>query len=115
MKTGALLFALAAVASAVTAPVVVAEGESHPISGVDDPHVQELGAWAVTEHGKRANDELRFGKVVGGDEWVAAGMDYYQLYIVAVNLASQNVTYNAVVSEQIRTNTRKLISFDRAN
>ncbi|KAJ1298239.1 hypothetical protein BS78_01G438600 [Paspalum vaginatum] len=114
MKTCTLLFAIAAVASAVTAAVVVAEGEPHTISDVNDPRIQELGAWAVAEHVKRANDGLRFGKVVSGDEWVAAGMNY-RLYIVAVNLAGQNVTYNAVVFEQIWTNTRKLISFDRVN
>ena len=76
-------------------------------------HVQDIGAWAVAEHVKRANDGLRFGRVVRGEEQIVAGVNY-RLGIVAANLAGQNATYNAVVYEQIWTNTRRLLSFDRA-
>nr|CAB3501643.1 unnamed protein product [Digitaria exilis] len=83
------------------------------IRDVNDAHVQEIGAWAVAEHVKRASDGLRFGRVAGGERLLVAGYNY-RLRIDAVNLAGQNVTYNAVVYEQPWTNTRQLVSFDRA-
>uniref|UniRef100_K4AGC7 Cystatin domain-containing protein n=2 Tax=Setaria italica TaxID=4555 RepID=K4AGC7_SETIT len=114
MRTCSLLVAIAAaIAAAATTPVTATlHGGWGVIPDVEDAHVQEIGAWAVAEHVKRANDGLRFGKVVSGEEQVVSGANY-RLDIVAVNLAGQNATYNAVVSEQIWTNTRKLLSFDR--
>ncbi|PAN50945.1 hypothetical protein GQ55_9G569200 [Panicum hallii var. hallii] len=108
-----LLVATAAAAFAVAAPVTANLGGWGVIPDVEDAHVQEIGAWAVAEHVKRANDGLRFGKVARGEEQVVAGVNY-RLGIVAVNLAGQNATYSAVVYEQIWTNTRRLLSFDRA-
>ncbi|WVZ55950.1 hypothetical protein U9M48_006547 [Paspalum notatum var. saurae] len=114
MKTYTILFAIAIVASAITAPITVAGCGSHPILDVNEPHIQELGAWAVAEHVKQTNDGLKFGKVVSGSEQLVSGVNY-RLYIVVLNLAGQNVTYNAVVYEQIWINTRELTSFDRVN
>ncbi|KAF8673709.1 hypothetical protein HU200_048459 [Digitaria exilis] len=117
MRTSSLLVAVAVAAAVVfgaaATPVTEILGGWGVIPDVDDAHVQEIGAWAVAEHIKRANDGLRFGRVSGGEEQVVSGVNY-RLRIVAVNLAGQNVTYSAVVYEQIWTNTRRLLSFDKA-
>ncbi|CAL4929730.1 unnamed protein product [Urochloa decumbens] len=122
MRTCSLLLvaiaAAAVLAAAATSPAATAKNDGlvggwGAIPDVEDAHVQEIGAWAVAEHVKRANDGLRFGRVASGEQQVVSGMNY-RLDIVAVNLAGQNATYNAVVYEQIWTNTRKLRSFDRA-
>ncbi|CAN6301828.1 unnamed protein product [Urochloa humidicola] len=122
MRTCSLLLVAIAAAVAVLAaadtPAATAKnvglvGGWEVIPDVEDAHVQEIGAWAVAEHGKRANDGLRFGRVVSGQEQLVSGVNY-RLDIVAVNLAGQNATYNAVVYEQIWSNTRQLRSFDRA-
>ncbi|CAN6290267.1 unnamed protein product [Urochloa humidicola] len=113
-----LLVAIAAVLAAAATPTATAKnvglvGGWGVIPDVEDAHIQEIRAWAVAEHVKRANDGLRFGRVANGEEQLVSGVNY-RLDIVAVNLAGQNATYNAVVYEQIWTNTRKLRSFDRA-
>ncbi|XP_039832066.1 cysteine proteinase inhibitor 8-like [Panicum virgatum] len=114
VATAAAVFAIAAPVFVIAAPVTEnLVGGWGVIPDVDDAHVQEVGAWAVEEHVKRANDGLRFGRVVRGEEQIVAGVNY-RLGIVAANLAGQNATYNAVVYEQIWTNTRRLLSFDRA-
>ncbi|CAN6313644.1 unnamed protein product [Urochloa humidicola] len=107
-----LLVAIAAVVAAAATPAATAKnvglvGGWGVIPDVEDAHIQEIGAWAV------ANGGLRFGRVANGEEQLVSGVNY-RLDIVAVNLAGQNATYNAVVYEQIWTNTRKLRSFDRA-
>ncbi|OEL33724.1 Cysteine proteinase inhibitor 8 [Dichanthelium oligosanthes] len=109
-----LVATIAAFVLAVATPVAAIIGGWGVIPDVDDDaHVQEVGAWAVAEHVKRANDGLRFGKVVSGEEQLVSGVNY-RLGIVAVNLAGQNARFNAVVYEQSWTNTRRLLSFDRA-
>lgn len=84
-----------------------------PIKNVNDPHVQEIGRWAVSEHIKTANDGLGFGRVVSGEEQIVAGKNY-RLRIQATKVGGQKAMYRAVVYEQL-TNTRQLLSFDPAN
>jgi hypothetical protein len=113
-----LVTIVAAVFAAASTPAVTATrkhgGRWRVIPDVEDAHIQEIGAWAVAEHEKRANDGLKFGKVVSGEEQLGSSTNY-RLDIVAVNLAGQNDTYNAIVREKIRTNTRQLLCFDRAS
>ncbi|KAL6648590.1 hypothetical protein ACP70R_012814 [Stipagrostis hirtigluma subsp. patula] len=114
MRTGLLLLLLAAaVYAAATPAAALMPGGWAPIPDANDAHIRELGEWAVAEHEKRANDGLRFGSVVSGEQQVVSGMNY-RLVIDAVNLAGQHVRYNAAVYEQTWTNTRKLESFDKA-
>jgi len=89
-------------------------GGWRPIKDVNDPHIQELGSWAVSEHVRQANDGLRFGEVVSGDEQVVSGMNY-MLLIEATNGAGKSATYGAAVYEQEWTKTRKLLAFAAAN
>jgi hypothetical protein len=68
----------------------------------------------VAEHVKRANDGLKFGRVVSGEDQIVAGMNYF-LLIQAINGDGENGIYKARVYEQSWTNTRELVSFGPAN
>ena len=111
----AVIIALCSVAPAAAARAAhIIVGGWRPIKDVNDPHIQELGGWAVSEHVRQANDGLRFGRVVSGDEQVVSGMNY-MLLIEATNGAGKSATYGAAVYEQEWTKTRKLLAFAAAN
>ncbi|CAN6284220.1 unnamed protein product [Urochloa humidicola] len=106
------LCSVAPTGAAYVAPEIV--GGWNPIKDVNDPHIQELGGWAVAEHVKKANDGLRFGKVVSGEEQVVSGMNY-KLVIEATGRDGKSGTYGAAVYEQEWTKTRQLLAFEPAN
>ncbi|KAM0830273.1 hypothetical protein ACQ4PT_066312 [Festuca glaucescens] len=114
MKTSSLLLVVVA-AIAVVCPIATsAQGSGYPIGDpMNEPHVQELGAWAVAEHVKQAHDGLKFNKVVSGDEQSDAGVKYH-LVIEALNSGGKQGKYEAVLVEEVRSNTRTLISFSPA-
>ncbi|PUZ40488.1 hypothetical protein GQ55_9G428300 [Panicum hallii var. hallii] len=118
LRLAALL--LAAVAVAATPAAVAARvgpplaGGWSPIKDVSDPHIQELGGWAVAEHARLANDGLRFGEVTGGEQQVVAGMNY-KLVLDATDADGAVGAYGAFVYEQAWTNTRELMSFAPAS
>jgi hypothetical protein len=89
-------------------------GGLRPLKNIDHPRIKELGEWAVAEHVKRANDGLKFGRVVSGEDQIVAGMNYF-LLIQAINGDGENGIYKARVYEQSWTNTRELVSFGPAN
>ncbi|PNT77931.1 putative cysteine proteinase inhibitor 7 [Brachypodium distachyon] len=95
----------------VVYPAATSAGEFwYPIGNVNNPHVQELGKWAVTEHAKNAHDGLRFSKVTSGEEQDVAGVKY-RLSIDAVQGNGKVGKYSTVLIEEPRSNTRTLISF----
>ncbi|CAN6305281.1 unnamed protein product [Urochloa humidicola] len=106
------LCSIAPAAAALAEPEIV--GGWNPIKDVSDPHIQELGRWAVAEHVKKVNDGLRFGKVVSGEEQVVSGMNY-KLVIEATGPDGKSGTYGAAVYEQEWTKTRQLLAFEPAN
>ncbi|KAL6626468.1 hypothetical protein ACP70R_030194 [Stipagrostis hirtigluma subsp. patula] len=111
----ALVVAVAVTGLCSVAPAAAAlVGGWSPIKDVNDPHIQELGGWAVAEHVRQVHDGLQFTKVVSGREQVVSGMNY-ELVIVVSNGAGKSATYGAVVYEQEWTKTRKLLAFDPAN
>ncbi|BAS82903.1 Os03g0210200, partial [Oryza sativa Japonica Group] len=107
MTTRTLL--LAAVCAAAALP----RGWS-PIKNIDDPHIQELGRWAITENNRVSpSDELTFHRVTGGEQQVVSGMNYRLEIEAASGGGDVTGSYGAVVFEQEWSNTRKLISFDK--
>lgn len=109
----ALLLLLAGGGGAAAARGPLAGGWS-PIRNVSEPHIQELGGWAVTEHVRVANDGLRFGEVTSGEQQVVSGMNY-RLVLHATDADGDVAAYGALVYEQSWTNTRELMSFASAN
>ncbi|CAN6343095.1 unnamed protein product [Urochloa humidicola] len=111
-----LIVATAVIALCSVAPSVAAHnvGGWNPIKDVNDPHIQELGAWAVAEHVKKANDGLRFGKVVSGEEQAVSGMNC-KLVIEATGRDGKSGTYEAAVYEEEWTKKRQLLAFEPTN
>jgi hypothetical protein len=114
MKTFSLLVVVVA-AVAVAYPIATsAQVAWYPIGDPqNEPHVQELGAWAVAEHVKQAHDGLKFSKVVSGEEASDAGVKYH-LIIEALNGVGKPGRYETFLIEEVRSNTRSLISFGPA-
>jgi hypothetical protein len=106
-----LLIAIAATVFAIAAAAMPGGWEAIP--NITDPHVQELGSWAVAEHTKATNERLTFVKVVSGKQQVVSGMNY-RLIIETANGPTSNSMYDAVVYEQSSTKKRKLMSFTQA-
>jgi cystatin-C len=120
-----LLVALAAVAAFVPARAVLGgggRGGRGPLLGgwsairnVSDPHIQELGGWALGQAKEKqlASTGLLFRRVVRGEQQVVSGMNY-RLYVDAADTGGRSAPYVAVVYEQVWTNTRQLTSFSKA-
>uniref|UniRef100_A0A0D9VR24 Cystatin domain-containing protein n=1 Tax=Leersia perrieri TaxID=77586 RepID=A0A0D9VR24_9ORYZ len=109
MTTSSLLLAAAVAMVAVciaTAPGATAAlvGGWSPIKNISDPHIQELGQWAVSEVNKKVTTRggLKFGKVTGGEQQVVNGINY-RLDIEASSNIDANGSYKAVVYEKDST------------
>ncbi|KAI4972033.1 hypothetical protein ZWY2020_002958 [Hordeum vulgare] len=117
MRTTLFLAAIVIIVHVVATPTTAIPGGWVNIMNIADPHIQELGKWAVLEHTQLGgNDGLRFVKVVSGEEQIVNGVNY-QLVIDALRLDSSHRTYKAVLFEKDSSNakTRKFISFTPAN
>ncbi|KAF7097175.1 hypothetical protein CFC21_099023 [Triticum aestivum] len=114
MRTCSLLLLIAATVAVAYPVATFAQVAWYPIGGVNEPHVQELGKWAVAEHVKQAHDGLKFIKVMSGEKAPDAGVKYH-LIIKAFNSNNKPVRYEAFLVEEIRSNTRNLISFSPVN
>ncbi|CDJ26341.1 hypothetical protein CFC21_043096 [Triticum aestivum] len=115
MRTGILIIIIFATIVVAYPFATSAEEEWYPIGDPDnEPHVQELGGWAVAEHVKQAHDGLKFINVVSGAEANAAGVKY-RLDIKALKNNGQPGAYRAILLEEVRDNERTLISFEPTN
>ncbi|KAM3311309.1 hypothetical protein ACQJBY_031779 [Aegilops geniculata] len=113
MRTGTLLLVVVAFVAVVYPVASSAAGDWSLIEDINNPHIQELGEWAVAEHLKQANDGIKFSRVTGGDYREEAGVRY-RLIIDALNRNSKHGKYRGVLIEE-RISTRHLIFFSPAN
>ncbi|KAK9091047.1 hypothetical protein Sjap_024224 [Stephania japonica] len=74
-----------------------------------DPHIVEIGRYAVDEHNKQANTSLKFKSVVKGESQVVAGVNY-RLIVAAVHVKNVH-NYQAMVYERAWEGFRNLTSF----
>lgn len=110
MRPMVILFFLVSamvVVSVVATPITELQGPFDPIEDINDPHIQELGAWAVAEYDKRAGVGLRFNRVVSGESQVMIGVRY-RFFIDA---SEPHGAYVAVLGEPDETDTRILFAF----
>jgi hypothetical protein len=84
-------------------------GGWQPIKNVNDPHVKEIGEFAVAEYNKSSKTNLKFVLVVKGETQVVAGTNY-RLDVAAKDGAVTKY-YEAVVWEKPWENFRSLTSF----
>lgn len=83
-----------------------------PIKDFNDPHVQEIAQFAVSEHNKQANSALALGKVVKGETQVVSGTNY-RLVLSASDGSGASAKYEAVVWEKPWEKFRQLTSFKK--
>ncbi|XP_006651160.1 putative cysteine proteinase inhibitor 7 [Oryza brachyantha] len=120
MRTRSLLLLAVAVCAAATAAARGASalivGSWDPIRDIYDPHVQELGSWAVAEHVKQAPGDagLTFRRVTSGETQEFDGMNY-RLVLLAGRGGGDDGSYTAQVLEQDWINSRTLVSFIPSN
>ncbi|TVU47992.1 hypothetical protein EJB05_07611, partial [Eragrostis curvula] len=112
MRTRVLVVVVAMVISVIAIPTMATlEGGFQPINNVNDPHIQELGAWAVSVHNRQANAGLEFKRVIGGQYQIVSGTRYHFI----IDASNPDGKYMADVGEQEWTNTRVLFSFNPTN
>jgi hypothetical protein len=78
---------------------------------INDPHVQELGGWAVTVHNEIDKDALVFKRVVSGQYQVVSGIKYN----LTIEASNPDGKYATSLFGQDWTNTRLLFSFYRVS
>ncbi|XP_062013610.1 probable LRR receptor-like serine/threonine-protein kinase At1g53430 [Rosa rugosa] len=81
-----------------------------PIKDINDPHVNEIAEFAVSEYNKKSGKKLKLRSVVKGETQVVAGENYRLVIVVEDNSAAAK--YEGVVYERIWEHTRELLSFD---
>ncbi|CAL9174784.1 unnamed protein product [Musa hybrid cultivar] len=98
------------------APAAASSGKAlggwTPIKDVNDPHVQEIAQFAVSEHNKQANAALALGKVAKGETQVVSGTNY-RLVLSASDGSGASAKYEAVVWEKPWEKFRQLTSFKK--
>ncbi|XP_071723855.1 multicystatin-like [Rutidosis leptorrhynchoides] len=80
---------------------------------VNDPHVKEIGKFAVEEHNKEAKTSLIFKKVISGRTKVVSGKNY-KFILSAGDKAAGSLTtsmYQAIVWEKPWLHYKNLTSF----
>ncbi|KAM4111860.1 hypothetical protein ACJW30_05G097300 [Castanea mollissima] len=91
----------------------VLPGGWQPIKNVTEPHVTEIGEFAVEEYNKESKSQLKFLSVVKGETQVVAGTNYR--LIVATKVGGLTKNYQAVVWEKTWEHFRNLTSFTPVN
>jgi hypothetical protein len=104
MGTSLLLLIAVSVYAHVAAIVVATVFPWNPIPNITDPHIQDLGQWAVQEHVRQVNDGLTFKSIVSGEYesiGIAGDESTYLLTIGVVNWDGKDSHYVAAVKEII--------------
>ncbi|KAF8664572.1 hypothetical protein HU200_054755 [Digitaria exilis] len=81
---------------------------------INDPGTQKIGSWAVAEHNKQTNDNIKFNKVVSGKSDFSLGIRF-DLIIDASNSEGKNAKYQAEVYQKKYGGQLSLVSFSSAN
>ncbi|CAM9003456.1 unnamed protein product [Rhodiola kirilowii] len=84
-------------------------GGWRPIKDVNDPTIQDLAKFALTEQNRLRGARLQFGRVIKGEQQVVAGMNYR--LILAANSDGKPGKYEAVLYVRPWEKFRKLTSF----
>ncbi|CAA7027992.1 unnamed protein product [Microthlaspi erraticum] len=80
-----------------------------PIKNIKDPHVTEIGEFAVSEYVKKTKSELKFVTVVSGEYQVVAGMNYK--LVIKANHTGESNNYEAIIWEKPWLKFMNLTSF----
>ncbi|KAL9256588.1 Cysteine proteinase inhibitor 1-like protein [Drosera capensis] len=95
--------------SALGGPPIV--GGYNPISRLNDPSITDIAVFAVTEHNRIEHSNLKFLKVVKGEQQVVAGMNYRLVIVAEEEEGGEGGKYEAVVYVRPWEHLRSLTSF----
>ncbi|KAF5196131.1 Cysteine proteinase inhibitor [Thalictrum thalictroides] len=84
-------------------------GGYKPIDNITDPHIHDLGEFAVSEHNNKAKTSLKFVNVIKGQSQVVAGINYR--LVIAAKKDGIERNYLAVVYERPGGKIKTLTSF----
>lgn len=88
-------------------------GDWEKIANVKDPHIQEIGEFAVAEYNKQSKGvTIEFKDVVSGEKQVVSGMNYR--LVIDAKRGESIGKYQALVWEKPWENFKKLTSFKPA-
>ncbi|KAJ4847940.1 hypothetical protein Tsubulata_050877 [Turnera subulata] len=73
-------------------------GGWEPIKDLEDPHVREVAEYAVGEHGRLKNLQLKLEKIVKGEKQVVSGI-MYRLVLVVEEKGAGTKQYTVIVAE----------------
>lgn len=106
MKPFSLLSGLLFFAAVASAALL---GGWKPIKDLNDPHIVEIGKFAVDEYNQRSKADLKLVKLEKGEQQVVSGMNYRLILEAKDGQASKK--YQAVVWEKPGGKSRNLTSF----
>lgn len=110
MKLFLILLPLLLISFSSHVPAAPLPGGWYPIENITDPHVQEIGNYAVSEYNRQSGDNLNFVRVVSGETQVVAGVNY-RLIIETTDAEGNVARYQAMVWEKAWQGFRQLTSF----
>ena len=84
-------------------------GGWQPIKNITEPHVKEIGEYAVEEYNKESKSQLKFVSVVKGETQLVTGTNYRLILATKDGALAKN--YQAVVWEKVWEHFRNLTSF----
>nr|POE84128.1 cysteine proteinase inhibitor 5 [Quercus suber] len=84
-------------------------GGWQPIKNITEPHVKEIGEYAVEEYNKESKSQLKFVSVVKGETQVVAGTNYRLILATKDGALAKN--YQAVVWEKSRNDVKAVEAF----
>ncbi|KAJ4815267.1 Cysteine proteinase inhibitor [Rhynchospora pubera] len=111
MKLLFIMLSLLLISLSFHVPSSHSAGGWQPIENITDPHVQEIGNYAVSEHNRQSGDNLEFLRVTSGETQVVAGTNY-RLVLEASDEEGNAACYQAVVWEKAWEGFRQLTSFN---
>lgn len=88
-------------------------GGWQPIKNITEPHVKEIGEYAVEEYNKESKSQLKFVSVVKGETQLVTGTNYRLILATKDGALAKN--YQAVVWEKTWEHFRNLTSFTPVN
>ncbi|KAJ4828569.1 hypothetical protein Tsubulata_031406 [Turnera subulata] len=103
------LLMLCLLSAAVTTEAAL-RGGWEPIMNLEDPHVRKVAQYAVSEHGRLKQLQLKLDKVVKGETQVVSGI-MYRLVLAVEEKGAGTKQYTVVVEEDKKMHLKSFKKF----
>ncbi|KAJ4848742.1 hypothetical protein Tsubulata_020457 [Turnera subulata] len=96
--------------SAAVTTEAALRGGWEPIKDLEDPHVREVAEYAVSEHGRLKNLQLKLEKIVKGEKQVVSGI-MYRLVLAVEEKGAGTKQYTVIVAEDNKMHLKSFKKF----